>query len=129
MSERGLGADVAMPAWGGWRHMVARAGEWALGPPDHLADQLVDDVDRDTDDMRLITRHAAGPDVLLPERLALAGVDEADLVQSAPVVMAELEDACRACPHWRRCARDLANGVPTCIGYCANAARLASLAG
>lgn len=100
---------------------MSRLADWTVGRPDHLADSLVDDVDRDLEDMRLITHHDAGPAMLLPERLRLAGRDAARLEREAPVLMHRLEGNCRACPHWRRCAREIACGIDLPGDYCANA--------
>ena len=118
--DMGLGRQLR--AWVG-----ARVSKWVLGRPAGLADHLVGDVDRDLDDMRLITRTDAGPAALLPERLGLLGHDVADVARASPALLARLEATCSACPHWRQCARDLAHGDAGTDGYCCNAELLAAL--
>lgn len=115
------GADGGAP-----RRLFAWLASWTVGRPDDLADTLIDDIDRDLEDMRLITRHDAGPDMLLPERLRLAGRDVALLERQAPELLGRLEANCRACPHWRRCAREIACGIDRPGDHCANADLLRS---
>ena len=106
--------------------LVDQLSWWLTGRPDGLADRLVDDVDQGLLDMRLITRPDAGPAMLLPERLRLSGRDPVALEHADPALLRLLELRCIVCPHWRRCARDIAHGVDPPGAYCANAHWLAN---
>lgn len=121
----GIGFEMHRGGFGQlWAWLSGPVAEWAVGPPDRLADELVGDVDRDLDDMQLITRHEAGPAALLPERLTSLGCDYADLDRRRPDLVRRLEANCRGCPFWRRCARDLGRSATEPDTYCCNAALL-----
>jgi hypothetical protein len=89
------------------------------------ARRLLDDIDKNLTDMALITRSHAGPDVLLPLRLELLGLDAADIADASPETYRGLVSACTSCRFWRRCARDLSGGaIPHGHDYCGNRRRL-----
>lgn len=86
--------------------------------------RILADVDRAMADMPAITRPRAGPMVLLPRRLELAGLDAGTVEDADPAVFDELQLACGQCTRWRRCARNLASGPPahtlSGFAYCRN---------
>ena len=90
---------------------------------DDAAAQLRKDIDVAMSDLELLTRPEAGPDVLLPLRLELLGLDPLFLMTDDTPRIAAMQALCRACTHWRMCARDLNHGdVQTGQStYCLNA--------
>ena len=85
--------------------------------------RILRDVDLSMSDMAAITRPHAGPEVMLPQRLELAGLDPQYIAVEQSTIYRELQRSCMRCPSWRRCARDLARGdaATGLSGYCLNA--------
>ncbi len=73
-------------------------------------ERLLRDVGLSMSDMPALSKPHAGPWVLLPQRLELAGVDVHYLEQADPVTLKDLQRSCLRCASWRSCARDLARG-------------------
>jgi len=94
-------------------------------------DQILHDVRLSICDMQALTHHGCGPQVLLPQRIEMAGLDPARLWRETPTVMRDLELTCARCNRWRRCARDLAQGAcrNDVKDYCDNAGVIDTLAG
>jgi hypothetical protein len=76
--------------------------------------------------MGSITKPHAGPEVMLPQRLELLGIDPSYLATETPNAYRELQRTCLLCRSWRQCARDLA-AHDTQSGmdhYCLNSAAI-----
>jgi hypothetical protein len=69
-----------------------------------------------------------GPDAadLLPQRMAVLGLDAAEVSRSDPMLMRDLQRLCALCDSKGRCMRDLANDPndPIWEQYCPNEATL-----
>jgi hypothetical protein len=79
-------------------------------------------VDQTMEDMPLITRPHAGPQVLMPLRVQRRGLDANYIKIAEPETYRELEATCEQCDTWRQCARDLAQSDADARlnKYCAN---------
>ena len=86
-------------------------------------ERILRDVDLSMSDMAAITRPHAGPEVMLPQRLELAGLDQRYIAAEQSKIYRDLQRSCMRCPSWRRCARDLArrNTDTGFSDYCLNA--------
>lgn len=126
------------PAWHPIRHLRRRllpSGTQpgrrydALGADVRDAERLTRDIDAAMSDMRFVIRPHAGPNILLPAKLDLLGIDPGYLEVADSEAFKALGAACDRCPNWRRCARDLARGDATTglKGYCLNAAAIDAL--
>ena len=93
-----------------------------IGLDRHEAERILHDVNLSMSDMAAITRPHAGPEVMLPQRLELAGLDPRYIAATQAATYRDLQRSCMRCPSWRRCARDLARGdAQTGLGsYCLN---------
>ena len=81
-----------------------------LEPSEDEGAKLRADVSLAMSDIELLTRPEAGPNVLLPRRLELLGLDPAFVLTDASPRSAAMRSLCETCTHWRRCARDLGRG-------------------
>ena len=114
-----------------WQRMLRRRrslSELAACPPSEL-EHIARDVGVSVSDLRIMATAHPGPADLLPQRLALLGLD-AEYVKSAlTATYRDLERTCAMCRSWRRCARDLANGdVQAGMGsYCICSATIDAL--
>ena len=126
------------PAWHPIRHLRRRLlPRWrhpgepldALGASVRDAERLTRDIDAAMSDMRFVIRPHAGPNILLPARLDLLGIDPGYLEVADRETFETLGASCDRCPSWRRCARDLASGdaATGLKGYCLNAETIDAL--
>jgi hypothetical protein len=91
--------------------------------------RMLDEIDRQLDDMPLITRPEAGRFALMPAHLELIGLAPEAIRRSRPDLALRLETTCAACRCWRQCARDLLRHDAAALAtYCPNTSLLADLA-
>ncbi len=95
----------------------------SIGPKRIGLGRILRDIDLSLSDVAAITRPHAGPEVMPPQRLELAGLDPRYIAAEQSNIYSELQGSCVRCSSWRRCARDLARGdVMTGLNsYCLNA--------
>jgi len=114
-----------------------RALRWCRGPwfdghvnsPQDEVALILRDTEVSMRDMASLTKPNAGPAILMPLRIERAGLDPIVLLVVEPEAYHGMQRTCAACPHWRRCARDLAAGERQTVpdGYCLNAKTIARL--
>ena len=109
--------------WKNSRQKLARE------PEEHRLTRLGQDIDASLSDMALITTPHAGPDLLMPLRLRALGVDPQLVEKSPGSDYSAMQETCRCCSFWRRCAHELGasdthSSLPI---YCANASAMAKL--
>lgn len=82
----------------------------ASSNPGDEVDRLLTNVCDRKGDSALYTRSNAGPNVLLPRRLQLAGIDPDYVEAFEPETFEEIRRKCSVCGETQRCARDLTKG-------------------
>jgi hypothetical protein len=95
-----------------WQRLLRRhrsLAELAACPPREL-EHIARDAGVSVSDLRIMATAHPGPSDLLPQRLALLGLDPAYVKFALTGTYRDLERTCAMCTSWRRCARDLANG-------------------
>jgi hypothetical protein len=95
-----------------WQRMLRRRrslAELAACPPSEL-ERIARDVGVSVSDLRIMATAHPGPGELLPQRLALLGLDPEYVKSALTATYRDLERTCALCPAWRRCACDLAKG-------------------
>jgi hypothetical protein len=114
-----------------WQRLLRRRrslAELAACPPGEL-EPIARDAGVSVSDLRIIATAHPGPSDLLPQRLALLGLDPEYVKSGLTATYRDLERTCAMCASWRRCVRDLAKGdVQAGMGsYCLGSATIDAL--
>ena len=111
-----------------WQRRTNSVQELARLAPDER-DRVLQDIGLSMSDMQALSRPHAGPEALLPHRLATLGLDAAYFEREQRSIYRDMQRTCVRCSSWRNCARDLTRGdVQTGMaGYCLNAETIDSL--
>lgn len=114
-----------------WQRLLRRRrslAQLAVCPPSEL-ERIARDVGVSVSDLQSIATAHPGPGDLLPQRLALLGLDPEYVKSALTDAYRDLERTCAMCTAWRHCARDLANGDAQAgmNGYCLCAATIDAL--
>ena len=105
--------NVIGPLADWWRrHAAVRDNLTSLNElgPDEVS-RMAHDVGVTPSDLRALATHCSEATNLLEHRLAALGLSAAELHDSAPTELRDMERLCTMCTSKGRCARDLANGV------------------
>jgi hypothetical protein len=104
------------------RYRAHKSARDLIGLDHDEVERILRDVNLNMSDMAAITRPHAGPEVMLPQRLQLVGLDPHYIAATDIATYRDLQRSCMSCRSWRRCARDLARGEAQVglASYCLN---------
>jgi hypothetical protein len=114
--------------WRNWRESRARVAQLSA-----FTSRELDDVARDagvtTDELRALAGKWPDSADLLNRRMAVLGLDPAEVNRGQPATSNDLRRLCSLCGSKRRCERDLAKhpADPVWTEYCPNATTLTAL--
>jgi uncharacterized protein YjiS (DUF1127 family) len=114
--------------WRGW--MARRSAVAELDSFDTRdVTQLAHDVGVSPSDLRTLAGRWPDSADLLRRRMAAVGLDEQEIVRSAPQVLRDLDRVCSECADKSRCRHDLDDngGNPAWRDYCPNVSTLDAL--